>query len=228
MFLGSRFLKSFCLLSFFLLPFTKSFSDDSEVEKKVLDVGEIDEKIFLELRAPYSGRPKPADLVFEERLVEKYLESLPENIRDAEKKRFEIIKGVKNHIIRLFERNTFTIKNGLKLRSGRTIQGTISLANENVFILRKGKSVKGQTYKWDDLSIEGYTEILEQFAEKRLSINAGKVSKEDSRKFAANDYIMLTLLCDWYGEYGLSSQYAKRAVQLRSEIKNDLNTLLFK
>jgi len=191
------------------------------------DIFNIDEKKFEELREAYKERPKPKNLDFDEKNVEKYIASLPENLRDGERERFNIIKGTKDQIYRLFERNSMEIKDSIKLTSGKSIRGTIAMANENGFIVRKG-SRKGKTYKWDDLSFQGYTEILEYFAEKRLKVKVANISEEENKKYAANDYILLTLLCDWYGEYAGSIKYAQKAVNIRPDIKDKLNELLFK
>jgi hypothetical protein len=192
------------------------------------DICAIEEEAYEELREPYAQRPRPGALVFNEREVGKYIDSLPADLRESERKRYDIIKGAKEHIIKLFERNTVDLKDSVRLRSGKTISGTIALANDKVFIVRKGKSGKGKTYKWEDLPFKGYVDILEDFAARRMKISGGSVSREESQKYAANDYILLTLLCDWYAEYKMSSEFARKAVSIRPDIKDQLNDLVFK
>jgi hypothetical protein len=222
--------KVFRLIYLFSSLFIFSSVKAGELESSDADLFALDEKALTDLRVPYAARPRPADLVFVEEAVSKYVSSLPKELQESEKKRFNIIKGAKEQIIKLFTRNSMDIKKSFRLKSGRSVSGTIALANDKVFIVRTGKarSSKSKTYKWDDLSFSAYAEILDQFAQKRLKATGGEVNIEDSKKYAANDYILLTILCDWYGEYKLSQEYAKRAVDLRPEIKDQLNDLLFK
>ncbi len=224
MFKRTRLKLFLCYVFFFPLLLFKVAASAEEAA----DIFSIEDKVLTDLREPYAQRPRPADLVFNEKAMEKYLASLPENLREAEKRRYDIIKGAKDQIIRLFERNTMDIKESIKLKSGRSVSGTIALANEEVFIIRKGKSGKGKSYKWDDLSFNGYAEILDQFAQKRMKVKVANVSAEESRKYAANDYILLTLLSDWYGDYRLCKEFANKAVDLRPDIKDQLNELIFK
>lgn len=214
----------FFVLDFVFLPL-KVLGDDTVSPKN--DIFSIEAKGFEELREPLSKRPRPPTLDFDEKAVEKYIESLAENLRTGEKERFNIIKGTKDQIYRLFERNTMEIKDSLKLRSGRSISGTIVLANQNGFIVRKS-SRKGKSYKWDELGIDGYSQIIDYFAQKRLKVKVANVSDEETKKYAANDYILLTLLCDWYGEYEDAIKYANKVAVIRPEIKDKLNELLFK
>ncbi|MBN1864421.1 MAG: hypothetical protein JW808_05935 [Victivallales bacterium] len=168
----------------------------------------------------YAGRPKPISLDFDDKAFEQYLSSLPENLREGEKLRYSIIKGLKHHMILVMERTPFP--NGLITKRGKR-NGVVYMANVNVLRLKRSqKSKKGESYKWEDLSFRQYPAFIEYFAKRRLAVSgAGQVSREEQMQGAANEYLGLAVLCDWFGQYEDALKYANEAVNTHPDsIKN--------
>lgn len=185
---------------------------------------------FARERRIFRNRPCPPSLDFNVESVERYIQTLPENIRETEKKRFEKIREIKPLIIRILARNPYDSKNGVKVKNGngiRTVSGTISLANEKILIIQKSGS-RPERYKWADMAFTQYELFLTFFAEQRLKISCGDMAEKDSKKYAAEDYFRLALLCDWFGKYENALKYAKKSVELYPEMKNPVSEILFK
>ncbi len=182
-------------------------------------------------RKLYPSRYRPLSMDFEDKDVQKYLQSVPQNLQEGEKARIEKIRDVKPLIVRIIERNPYDPKTGgIKIRSGTSttsVSGMISLANEEMVIVKKGKNdKKGKRYKWDELAFEQYENFLTYYAGQRLQKAGGNVSKDESRKYAGEDYFRLALLCDWFGEYESCIEHLKKAIELNPDLKNSAGPLL--
>lgn len=176
-------------------------------------------------RGRFSSRPRPADLTFDRGKMKSYIESLPEPAdRKIELKRYNRMKSVKNNLIRIFERNPYR---GVIKYKNRTLKGVVYMANDEILMIRKSKkSKKSKRVKWRDLDFSQYIEFVKYFAEMRLAADAPGVTAEERRENAADDYLSLAVLCDWFGRYGEALRFAAKAVELNPRLKKDAGVLL--
>ena len=182
-------------------------------------------------RKLYPSRYRPLSMDFQDKEILKYINSLPAKLKEGERLRLEKIRDVRPLIIRLLERNAYIPKTGgIKIRSGTTtssIPGMISLANQEIVIVKRGKNDKtGTRYKWEDFAFEQYENFLIYYSGQRLQKSGGSVTKEESRKFAGEDYFRLALLCDWFGEYEKCIEYLKKSLELNPDLKNNATSIL--
>ncbi len=157
----------------------------------------------------YKGRPRPADLTFDEAQMKRYLASLPAELQEVEGKRAEIVGKIKPHLVHIFARNPY--RGEIKLRT-RTRRGIISMANENILVFKSTERGKPQRIKWSDLAVDQYAAFLEHFARQRMGASAGQIGPEERKLNAANDYLAMALIMDWYGLYDKALKHAQQAV----------------
>ncbi len=172
----------------------------------------------------YQKRPRPAGLLFNDDEAKRYVMTLPEPARKPEAERYNKVCKIKGYLVQILERNSYP--KGLKVKSG-TASGTVSMANENIVILKVGKK-KTKRYEWTDLAFEQFEDFLKYFANQKATTVAGIVSKDEAKKNAAQDYLLLSLLCDWYARYDKSLEYARKAVSLDPSLEELVPPLLFK
>jgi tetratricopeptide (TPR) repeat protein len=201
------------------------------------NITEITEEDFIAERGEkYSSRPRPESLEFDDDDIEKeleaYLNSLPSSLASKERRRLKGVKKVKHYIIRIMERTPYPegiiVKNKKKPGKTRKIKGVVYLANKHHLRIKKSKrSKRGRNYNWEDLAMEQYERFIDFFAERRLKMTGAAESKESERTAdAANDYIALALLLDWYGYYADALKYAKKAVEIKPEFSDKVSDLL--
>ncbi|MEM4248335.1 MAG: hypothetical protein QXH80_03630, partial [Candidatus Nanoarchaeia archaeon] len=179
---------------------------------------------FILLREQYQKRPRPAGLLFKDEEIKKYLLTLPEQTRKIEKKRYEQISKIREYLIRILERNPYP--KGLKTKNG-TVNGQVAMANESIVIVRSGK--KNKRFEWSELAFEQFENFLLYYAQQRLNTGGGGlVSKEESKKNSAQDFLLLAILCDWYGKYDSALKYGRKAVSLDESIEAEVSEFLFK
>lgn len=192
-----------------------------------LDITTVELKDFEEGRDEiYKKRPRPASMTFDDKKFEKYLVSLPVKLQAAEKLRYQTVKGIKHYLTRVLERSPFP--KGIYLKGKGKKNGVIYMANLNGLRFKKStKSKKGKTYKWNQLAFAQYPACLSFYAKRRLGISAvGRTSKKKIKRDAANDYLALAIVCDWFGEYKKSLKYAKIAVKTYPKLKNSVSRLM--
>lgn len=202
------------------------------VKLKATAIEELKPEEIEWTRKLYPNRYRPLSMDFEEKDVQKYLQSIPRELQAGETARIEKIKDVKPLIVRILERNPYEPKSGgIKIRSGASavsVSGMISLANEEMVIVKKGKNSKtSKRYKWEDLAFEQYENFLTYYAGQRLQKAGGDVSKAESKKYAGEDYFRLALLCDWFGEYEKCLEHLKKAIELNPDLKTSAGPILF-
>lgn len=174
---------------------------------------------FKESRKVFSARPRPASMNFDPKTLQKYIDTLPsKELKAAEVRRCNYLNKTKNYIIRLLERSPYTGEIKLKNESFR---GTVTMANENVLRMSNGNSQKNRNCKWDDLAFEQYINFFNFYGNQRAEISGGSVSQEESKRFAAEDFLLLAVLCDWYGKYDDAIKYLKKAIDLSPQIKEE-------
>jgi len=206
----------------------KSKKADLVVEKSaVRDITTVTPEEFSEGRAEkYKGRPKPASMTFDDDVSNKYLTSLPDELRKTEKLRYITVKDVKPYIVRVLERTPYP--KGLMTKRKTMRSGVIYMANENVLRYKKSTRTKrGKSYKWSDLSFKQYPAFMEYFAKRRLGISgAGTVSKKKFKKDAANEYLGIAILYDWFGHYDNALKYAQKAVEICPEMNERVSRMM--
>jgi len=181
-------------------------------------IAEVTPEGFAEGRDErYKARPRPADLTFDDAQLKRYLASLPPELQEVERKRAEIVAKVKPHLVHIFARSPY--RGDIRLRT-RTRRGIISMANENILVFKSTEKGKPQRIKWSDLAIEQYVAFLEHFARQRLGASAaGQISPEERKLNAANDYLAMALVCDWYEQYDKALRLAQRAAETAPAIE---------
>ena len=206
-------------------------ASSGEPAKNVMELTEED--FAADRETKYSARPRPASLEFDdlEKGLDDYFNSLPTNLAEKERKRLKGVKKVKHYIIRIMERTPYPegliVKNKKKPGKTRKIRGVVYLANKHHLRLKKSKrSKKGRNYDWEDLSMIQYERFIDFFAERRLKMTGAAESKKtDMISDAANDYIALALLLDWYGYYTDALKYAKRAIEIKPDFSAKVSDL---
>lgn len=171
----------------------------------------------------YQNRPRPASLSFDAAAFNRYVATLPPAVQAVEKRRFEVVARVKHQLAKIFERNPY--RGEIFFRSGPR-RGMIAMANENLLYFKRSDRAKGERYEWSDLDFAQYPAFFEHFAKMRMSVTAGQVTREERQFNAANDYLGLALLCDWFGHYEQALTHAKRAVELAPNIEAEASELL--
>ncbi|HCE46609.1 MAG TPA: hypothetical protein DET40_23935 [Lentisphaeria bacterium] len=188
----------------------------NQEEIRKLSLSDLKADWIKERREFAEKRPRPENYVFTQALFNSYAATIPEDKRELEEKRFKQVSGIKDYMSRLMERNTYprpiTLKNG-----GRA---TGIMVNPNFIAVKTG----GKKYKrlgWDALPVNESASILEYFATMRLKISAApNISKEQLRREAAEDFLRIGMLCDWYEEYEDAVKYAKKAVEADPKIED--------
>ncbi|OGV47559.1 MAG: hypothetical protein A2017_11340 [Lentisphaerae bacterium GWF2_44_16] len=179
---------------------------------------------FKQSRKPFSARPRPAGMDFDPKALQKYIDTLPsKELKVAEARRCNYLNKTKKYIIRLLERSPYTGE--IKLKNA-SIKGTVTMANENVLRISNGNSQKNKNCKWDDLAFEQYINFFNFYGNQRAEISGGSVSREESKHFAAEDFLLLAVLCDWYGRYDDAIKYLKRAIDLSPKIKDEAYSII--
>ena len=201
-----------------------------------LNLDEIDLETFAAERdEKYASRPRPADLEFDDKILDKYLSSLDPQTAAKEKKRINAVKEVKHYIIIVLEHTPYDkglLVKGKKKKKGkakpRHIKGVVYLANIHHLRIKKSKrSKKGKNYNWDDLAFQQYINFIDFFAERRLKMKGTSFTKtEDFAEDAAKDYYALVAMCDWYGHYEEAITYAKKCIEAKPEFANKIKKLL--
>ncbi|OGV52390.1 MAG: hypothetical protein A2X49_13465 [Lentisphaerae bacterium GWF2_52_8] len=188
------------------------------------DIESITPEAFAKNRAAFASRPRPPGLEFDQAKCKKYFDSLvQDDLKQIERRRYKYISEIKENLVRILERNPYT--GAIKLQNGSTINGTIAMANEATAIVRVGNA-KGKAYKWKELHIELFIAMANHYAEQRLSVNIANVSAKERQLHAAQDYLHLALLCDWYGRYEESLSYAVKTIKTCPDLKAETTRVI--
>jgi len=195
----------------------------------------LSEEEFVEQRSgKYSTRPQPLSLNFDDIQpdLKDYFSSLSPNMAIKEQKRLELVKKVKHYIIRILERTPYPdgiiLKGKRNPEKTRKIRGVVYLANKHHIRVKKSKRSKhGKNYKWENLAFVQYEKFIDFFAQRRLKMTAvAEAKKNDIVSDAANDYLSLSLLLDWYGYYADALKFAKKTVEIKPELSEKMANLL--
>ncbi len=204
-----------------LLLQKKSRSKETSAWTGVEDISAED---LAKSRASFEARPKPAGLAFAPAAVEDYFNSIArDDLKEQERKRYDYVKEVRPYLVRVFERSSYTGK--IKLKS-KTVNGTISLANEKVVVIGDGTGKNVTRCEWQDLAPEQFADFLSYYAKQRLQVTGPNLSEAQKKRQASDDLLHACLVCDWYGKYPEALAYAKVLIALSPEMKPTVNKLL--
>jgi len=151
-------------------------------------------------------RPRPRDLDFKPFEVElrEYLRRQPPEILDIEKERITRLNRGRGYLVNLMRHMPYPARGGVRLRDGRILRGAVPFCNEDGLTVVHGRRARGTQVAWSELAFEQYVIFLEYYAGRRLELGQG-------RRDAAADYLLLALLCDWYGQPRKAATYAALA-----------------
>lgn len=221
---------SVCLVFFSF--YSLSASDEMSMESSgvppatAIDDAAVSFDKFIENRKAFSERPFPENMEFKKEVLQPYINSLEtRKEKELEIKRCNRLFKIKKYLLRLFAVNPYTGE--LIMPDGKEIKGCVSMANENVICVRPRDAKKSLSCKWEDFGIEQYIRFFTFYAEQRLSASGGEVSEENSIEFAAEDYLLLALLCDWLGHYEKAYEYAKKTLEICPSYKNEIREMFF-
>ena len=190
-----------------------------ESDAKNLSIGGLTADRLTECRRFASGRPRPENYDFTQDAFNAYVTSIPQDNRIAEEKRFKMVSGIKNYIVRLMERKTYD--KPIKLKNGSTVSGGL-MVNSN-YISVKGKGNTFDRQGWNSIPVDQVANILDYFADLKLKASEDvNVSKSQQKLEAAEDYLRIGILCDWYGDYESAVKFARKAVATEPKIEESV------
>jgi hypothetical protein len=205
----------------------------SDGDAKLLDAGDSTPKAdittmslkeFIATRKPYAKRPKLVALECSRKTLQRYFDTLPQKLKRPELRRYKTIKGIKDYIIRILERNPYP--NGLILKNRRKISGIVTMANEKYLIYRKRN--KSKRCFWKELSYRQYAAFMKYYDKERQKLKGGvgKRKRSEILANASDDYLGLAMLYDWHKKYKAALYYAKKAVKLNPQNKNAISSAM--
>ncbi len=207
-------------------------------EKSELDTKPSDEKTVADVdlslltakwleddRASFaSGRPRPSDYNFTASQMDGYLAGVQESRRENERTRLNQVSGMKHYLCQLLSRSAYN--KPVKTINGKTFTGQM-MANPNYISIKTGKGF--QRLDWNQLPPAEMTRIISHFAEARMKVSgAAGTSAETRRKEAAQDYLRLAILCDWYGDYPSAVGYARKSISVYPDSEKSVKKFMMK
>jgi hypothetical protein len=168
-------------------------------------------------------RPKPQNYEISVGELNKYLKSLPGNLRTPEQRRSEMVFSVKEHLCGLMRRIPFK-GDSITLKNGKVLKGQI-MANSRGLQVKTSEG-KRMRLTWKDISLEQFVKFMLFYIKtRRDAISTGAVSRSEMKE-VGDDYLKLATLCDWYGNYRQATDYAKEAVKYNPETEKKLREYL--
>lgn len=188
---------------------TAKIADESG-DTSTPDIMEISLEEFIATRKPYENRPKLVGLQCSRKVLQKYFDSIPKELRRNELSRYKTIKSIKDYLQRMLDRNPYPY--GLILKKNRKINAMVIMGNDKYLVYRKRN--KSRRCYWKDLSYKQYAAFMKYYAKQRVRLKGGVAKRTRSQILAdvAEDYLGLAMLYDWYKKYKLSLYYARKAV----------------
>jgi serine/threonine protein kinase len=176
-------------------------------------LGKMSEQEFAETRRSFGTRPYlgAASLDYDPQKVEAYLESLPEDLRSSETTRYDFVKNSKKYLVRFFRMSEYV---GPVIARGKTIRDAkISLANEHNLLVKIRNSDKTEKITWNDLLFNQYIHFYCFIANERRKVTGPNMTPAEQKRLAAEEYLLLAVLCDWHGWYKDALKYGKKAIE---------------
>jgi len=169
-------------------------------------------------------RPRPPDLDFSsaERALQAYLALQSAPARRMEEKRIALLRGCRESLIAMMKYMPYeNTTEGILLRDGQRIPGTVPLCNEREIVVRRARP-RGKTVivPWNQIAFDQYVTFFEHYANLRLRQGGSEADRRapnetgGNRIEAAKDYFRLAVLCDWYGRMDAAGRFADKAAEL--------------
>jgi hypothetical protein len=172
-----------------------------------------------------STRPRPRDLDFRKvrEAVRRHVYRQPRPLRRLEAERAIHVSSAREHLILLMRFIPYeTGPKGLRLRGGRTPEGTVLGANERGLMFLPSRGARKRTIGGDELTIEQYVAFFQYYIARRIEfdgtpswhvlMDAGKTTPVRARKDAAGECLLVGLLCDWYGHPHVARRFLELAL----------------
>ncbi len=174
--------------------------------------------------AHFNARPVPADLDFSVRSapLANYLRNLPEEVRRGEIERLKYLAEARRHLQILMRYLPYQGVAGVKLKSGRVLEGVVPFCNDHGISVR----VRGGELAhvaWGDLAPRQLETFLEYYVDQRQG--RGTLNREE-RTALARDHLMLALLSDWFGTPERAAEHARNAAASDHQTKARVAELL--
>ncbi|OPZ25376.1 MAG: Serine/threonine-protein kinase PknB [Lentisphaerae bacterium ADurb.BinA184] len=184
--------------------------------------------------APPAGmeaRPRPRDLDFSSVRAEldAYLQSQPAAFRPVESERVGMVRSARGYLVRLMQYVPYDGSDGIGLRNGGVVRGVAPYANERGISVRvKGGGAELVKIGWADLSFEQYLAMFQFYVNQRLGLSgvASGEGRIEGGHDAARDYLLMAVLCDWYGYPERARDYGERARRLDPRMEAPLKRML--
>ncbi len=216
-------------------PATKIPQTNNEI---AIDIKLSDEKILADInlstltakwleedRKTFANkRPRPSNYDFNVEETDKYIAGLDKARRENENIRFRQVSGMKNYLCHLLGRGIYD--KGIKTSDGKNLSGQMT-ANPNYISIKSGKQFI--RLNWEQIPASEMANVISHFAKLRLQISGAAGTSSDSReKEAAEDYLRIALLCDWYGEYDEAIKYAKKCLSVYPKSEKSIKKIIMK
>lgn len=172
----------------------------------------------------FARRPIPFGLDFsaQNASIMGYVGKLPGGLVSDETARLRVLSQTRPHLRQLLSSLTYQGKEGIRLRSGETLSGSVAGCTDSGISV---KTAGGQVIAvgWDDLSMRQFQVFFEFYIGQRQV----QTTPTPGEKVAlARDYLMLALLCDWLGETDRATVHARSAIQADLQSEKRVRQLL--
>ncbi|HOK04601.1 MAG TPA: serine/threonine-protein kinase [Victivallales bacterium] len=171
-----------------------------------------------------TNRPKPSNYTFTPSQIENYISSISPERKSSEQIRIQQVASIKNYICQLLARSNYP--KTITTIDGKSYTGKLML-NPNYISLEKAG--KFQRRQWSDLPPSQLANIMDYFAGLRLKVSdAVGTSEQTRKKEAAQDYLRIAMLYDWYGDYQNAVKYCKKSMAVYPEAEKSVKRFIMK
>jgi DNA-directed RNA polymerase subunit RPC12/RpoP len=217
-------------------PKEKIVDAPRNIQKTELDTSTADEKNFSKIniaaltaewlendrKSFAGGRIRPSDYNFNMPACENYVASIEESRRPSETVRLGQVAGMKNYLCSLTAKMSYN--KSFQTSKGKIMSGP-TMANPNYISVRIKNEYK--RVRWDELPPAELSKIIAYYADLRTRVSAGvAASASQQKKEAAQDYLRIAMLCDWYGDYAECVKYCEKAVSTDKEIERSVKKFI--
>jgi hypothetical protein len=198
---------------------SSSFIVSAKDEKTIatLDISSLTAEFLKKDRESFAaGRIKPPNYDFDFTLQEKHLASLDTARKETETTRLTIVANMKHYLCSLTARNNYN--QSFKTSNGKVMSGSM-MANPNFLSVKAGKNYN--RIKWNELPPQELAKMIAYYANMRMKISRAGESPTDAatrKNEAAEDYLRLAILCDWYGCYDDTVVYAQKSMEINPDM----------
>lgn len=171
-----------------------------------------------------SDRPRPSDYNLSPAQIQNYINSIDEKRKENEFIRSQQVSGIKNYICQLLARTAYP--KPIKTKDGRTFSGKLMVNPNYISVEVNGRF---QRMQWSELPPSQLANIIEHFAAMRLKVSgAAGTTDETRKKEAAQDYLRIAMLYDWYGDYNKTVEYCKKSISVYADMEKSVKKFIMK